>query len=187
MLQVMETMDPPRRPRRDTSTFLRPVANELVEALELEAPTTADPGFWKTADGLVWVNAGLIKDGFTERDERLRVLISFDPKDLQNVAKERMRKEFPSYDDMDSTARRAVWARILQIGKQARAERVAQIVKDLDALGVDLPVHNLVVHRVSNTFFATVDLEILSRLAELHRDGVYTELRRINVQQVAEL
>ena len=162
--------------------MLPPEAGALVETVGLRPPTAAEPGYWRTADGFVVINAGLLMDGFAGEPIHLRALVSFDPRDAQKIAKERMRNEFPDYDGMGTHERRSVWARFLQIAKQARTERVAQVVAELSNLGVELPVHDIVVHRVSNTFFVTLDLDTLSRLVALRADG-YAELRRIHVEK----
>ena len=169
--------------RRDTSSFLRPIASLMVEALGLTPPTPDQPGHWTTQGGFLTVSADLIKDGFKNTGDQFRALISFNPRDTQTITDERIRKLYPNYDAMPQEKRRQVWARILQVGKHARTERVAEIVKDLEGRGVELPVHSLQVHRVSYTFFATVNLELLKALVALHQQG-YEELRKIHISQV---
>lgn len=162
--------------------MLPPEAKALIEAVGLRRPTTAEPGYWKTDDGFVVVNIGLLMDGFAADPIQLRALVSFDPRDAQKIAKQRMHNEYPDYDNMDTNSRRSVWRRFLQIAKQARTERVAQVVTELNDRGIELQVHDIVVHRVSNTFFVTLDLDTLSRLVTSRADG-YVELRRIHIEK----
>jgi hypothetical protein len=172
-------------PPRQSTNFLRPLAHLLVDALGLEPPTTLDPGHWKTPDGFITVSTSLIKDGFTDRGTPLRALIAFEPRDAQQKAKKNIQARYPDYERMPPEERRGVWGKILLMTKEARKERVAEIVAELDRHGVDLPAHNIVVHRVSNTFFATVNLEILEQIQALRRAHGYDELRRINIEKPA--
>lgn len=171
-------------PKRDTSSFLRPLAQLMVDELGLTPPTPEQPGHWTTPTGFLTVSTALIKDGFQSKNDRFRALVSFHPRDTQTVTNERIRKLFPSYDEMPQEKRRQVWARILQIGKHARTERVSEIIRELEQKGIDVPVQSLQVHRVSYTFFVTVDLDLLKALVELHQDG-YEELRKIHISKVA--
>lgn len=173
-----------QRSRRDTSAYLRPVAQALVNALELRPPTTTDPGHWKSADGFVAISTALIKDGFTGPEQKLRALVAFHPRQTQEVVQQRIRREFPKYDTMTQEERRSHWSRILQIGKQARTERVSEILRELEARDIELPVHNLVVHRVSHTFFVTLDLPLLERLVALRASG-FDELKRIHIEKAS--
>lgn len=180
MLQMYPSMAPEQYHR---SNFLRSEAQELVDALGLEPPTTDDPGHWKTPDGFITISTSLIKDGYTDRGNSLRALIAFEPRNAQRIAKKRVQEEFPGYDEKPVEERRAIWRRILQITKQARKERVADIVTELDQHGIDIPVHDIIVHRVSNTFFATLDLATLEQIQTLREENGYDELRRINIEK----
>jgi hypothetical protein len=176
----------PAQMRRDTSNVLRPVANDLVEALELAPPTASDPGHWKSPDGFITMSSSLIKDGYTGPGCRFRALIAFDPKDAPQNAKAKIAREIPNYESMPVEQRRAAWSQVMQLTKQARVERVAEIIEGLDIdHDIEIPVHNIQVHRVSNTFFATVDLEVLQGLVALRKKG-WDALRRINIENLAE-
>src|SRR5262245_14984879 len=130
---------PARITRRDTSSFLRPIAHLFVDSLGLSSPTPEDPGHWKTADGFLVVSAGLIKDGFQKPNDRLRALIAFHPRDTQARTRARIEERFPQYATLDQEAKRAMWPRILNVGKVVRTERVQAIVQELEDKGVALP------------------------------------------------
>jgi len=170
----------PRVRSRVPARSSRSVTQRLVDRCDIRPPRAKDPGHWRTHDGFVSINAGIIMDGLAP-GQGLRALISFVPGDIQSRIRERIRAEIPDFDRLSDVERQAVWGRVLRIGKDVRTDRVVEIVKDLDQRGIDMAVHSLVVHRVSNTFFVTLSPATLQELIILRAQG-YPHLRRITVE-----
>src|SRR5262245_50204361 len=77
--------------RRDTRS-LSGVGQVVANALGLESPAASNPGYWKRPDGFVTVNAGLLKDGVKDLEAPLRVLVSFDGRDVQSQVRQRIKE-----------------------------------------------------------------------------------------------
>lgn len=179
-------MEQPRNPEstRRTGRVLRPAATALVEGLGLRTPSAERPGHWQSDDGFIAVNAGLVKEDFQDQEDRLRVLITIEPRDVQQTARAEIAKEFPDYKSMPAEDRRSVWSRILQISRLCRTRRVGALLNELMQLGVSIDRSTVVVHRVSSSFCATLTLSTLKQLLELYRQRRFVEIRRIDVERV---
>ncbi len=171
-------------PRRSTGSSLRPIAQAIVEGLNLEGPTAQCPGHWKTDDQFLSVNAGLLKHDIKHPTQPLRALVSFDASDVRELAQEAVRREFPDYDSLDGDSKRDLWSKVLRVSKQVRTERVRAIVDELLGLGIELDTQSITVHRVSSTFSLTLSLRQVQQLQRVRARG-YLKIRRIGVQTVA--
>lgn len=177
--------NPSPMPRRETRSALSYTAQMLVDALGLLPPRASEPGYWKTPDGSVAVSAGLLKYGFKDVEQPLRVLVSFEGRDVQSRVRQRVKEAVGDPRTMTPEERRQNWFQVLRIGKEVRTERVAEIVAELEQVGIELPTESIVVHRVSNTFFISLTLETLRRICQLRALG-FNEIRRLHLEQPAE-
>lgn len=175
----------PQGTTRRTGRILRPAATALVESLGLCAPNAERPGHWQTADGFIAVNAGLIKEDFQDADDLLRVLVTIEPRDVQETTRSEIAKEFPDYKGMANDRRRSVWSRMLHISRLCRTRRVGELLNELLCLGVVIDRASVEVHRVSSSFCATVNMAILKNLLELYQNRSFLEIRRIDVERIA--
>ena len=87
--------------------------------------------------------------------------------------------EEPSYSN-----RRKQWAFIMKTGKKLRTERVNKILYWLDANGIEIDANKVQVHRVSNSFYATVNLKALKQILKLRGQRRFP-LRRIRTDAFA--
>jgi len=173
----------PERMARDSTSILTNAARKMAKVLGLEPPTTQQPGYWRTEDGFIVVNTGLLKYSFRSVRDSFWATIVFEPRNLEAVERTMIEREFPDYAHLPSDEKRNVWTRVLEIRRQARRERVAKILRDLDAMGIDLDVKSLQVHRVARRFSLRMDLRTLNRLLKIKNRG-YGELRHLKIEEV---
>jgi hypothetical protein len=171
--------------RRETRSALSLTAQMMVDALELLPPRASEPGYWKSADGSVSVSAALLKYGFKEVGQALRVLVSFEGRDVQSRVRQRVKELVGDPKLMTTDERRDNWFQVLRIGKDVRTERVSEIVQELEAAGVEIPTETITVHRVSNTFFVSLTLETLRQICLVRKHG-FGDIRRLHLEQLAD-
>jgi hypothetical protein len=75
-----------------------------------------------------------------------------------------------------------LWSNTLRRNREARASRVEVLLEALAQRGIHVPREDLIVHRITHTFFCSLDLATLARLADLHRVDALCDLRRIMIQ-----
>ncbi len=170
--------------RRDTNSYLRPIAHALVEALDLQPPTPSAPGYWTRKDGFASVSAGIIKHDLRHATDRVRALLTFDASGVQDLVDQRLLEFFPDPEQLDSKKRRDRWARAMIVAKQVRRERVQFILRELSASGVSMDADSVVVHRVSCTFFGILSLRDSQRLLRLAKRG-YTGIKKMKIDDIA--
>ena len=173
-------------PIRDTRSLLGRAAREMVQSLQLCPPPSNNPSYWTSEDGFFAVGSGLVKMDFRETRTKLRAKISFEAGDTEAETIRRIEKRFPHYNQGDKEQKRAVWSECMTIAKEVRQERVAAIIAQFDKHGVDIPVHNIRLHRVAYTFEVTLDLETLRQIHQLCCDVAGMSLRGIKINEIAE-
>lgn len=169
--------------KRDTASYLRPIAQALIDALGLEPPITQAPGYWRRSDGFAQVSAGVIKHDLRHATDRMRALLTFDTTGIQPVVARRLAEFFPHPDQLGGRQRRERWSRSMMICKEVRRERVRIILRELSKEGIGIDPDSIVVHRVSSTFFGVMSLRDSQRLVRLSRRG-YRGIKKIKVDEV---
>ena len=169
--------------RRDlTKSGLSWAAQLFIDALELSPPTARDPGYWRSEDGFWTVSIAVLRDGIKDLEAKIGALVVFHGADVEAVTKRRVSKEYPGDESVSFSLdeRKQHCRRILQIGRQARTERVKAIVCDLEEAGISIPTETIKVHRISKSFQITLGLEPLRQIDQLRRQGSFP-LRRITL------
>lgn len=185
-LSARPVVRPAQRPAMHTRTgsSLKPVAEAIADGLGLLPPCAQDPSAWRSEDQFIAVDSGLLRHDIRHVGQPVRALISFDAHGIRELARDRVRQEFPDYDNLDGDARRELWRKVLRLSKRVRTERVREILAELESHGIYLEPESITVHRVSSTFSLSLTFNQLLAMRRLQQMG-YTKIRRIGVQGLA--
>ncbi|MFC1610777.1 hypothetical protein ACFL6C_07455 [Myxococcota bacterium] len=175
-MQESRTTDPRRMTSLRTATELSFTGQLIANALCLNPPSTRDPGYWKTEDGFIAINSGLLKSSYRNLTHELKALITFEADGAKRATQLRIRAEVDSQVDDEKEQ----FYHRLRIAREERKRCVIGILKHLARFGIRVPIDTMTVHRVSYSFFLKLDLRTLRRLCKLKARG-YRGLRRIRI------